>query len=372
MHGTVEFALWARSRPIGVPSGTRNLCRIAGGLAHDFDLHRTRLFILWFYAVTYYRGSIAGAKNKSVDLLGINMKNTKSMKSRLHRCAVPTLVRLIVAPLSAVVLLTGGCDGSSGDGSDGSLDVRIVNPEEVSGGPFTHFAYFDLISDDLEDHVNYGANFLQMVESQPASVFALSVPPAIDKCNLRITEAIPTDASAIGFPEAQFNLVSAGETYTLNGTAGEYASIVRADSRFEVAPYPIPEPLTLDIPGDVFPALTGISVPNTPLVTNFAPNTNAEVAAETPITWTPSGVPGHSVFMHIFAFPASERVVDLRCRMADDGSFSLGDSPEVVEALNDSLGAGFTLTGLTLEHRAFTVVSQGDTLIVVGKKHLSL
>ena len=275
--------------------------------------------------------------------------------------------------VSALLLLalSVGCGGSSGDGDgdDGRLDERVTNPVQNLGGPFEYFAYFDLISDDLDDRVNYDANFLRMVESQPDSVFALSVPPAIDKCNLRVTEAIPTDASVIGFPEAQFNLVSAGDAFTLTGDDGVYTSIVRSESRFEVGTYPIPEPLTLDIPGDEFPMLSGITVPNTPQVTNLSPTSNGELAANTPITWTPSGVAGNSVYVRVFDFPQSDRVVDLRCRLADDGSFSLSENPEIVNTLNATLGEGFTLTGLTLERRAFTVHSEGNTLIVVGKAH---
>lgn len=277
--------------------------------------------------------------------------------------------KVLAALVTTMSLLAVGCDDSSSGA--GSSEQRVTNPVDISGGPFTYFAYFDLISDDLEDRVNYGANFLKMVEAQNADVFALSVPPAIDKCNLRITEAIPTDASVIGFPEAQFNLVSAGDAFTLNGAGGVYTSIVRADPRFEVAPYPIPDALTLDIPGDEFPMLTGLVVPDIPQITGLTPSSNDDFGASTPITWTPSGVAGNSVYVNVFDFPQTDRVVQLRCRMADDGAFALSDNPDIVTALNASLGEGFTLKGLTLERRAFTVVSQGDTLIVVGKQHQS-
>ena len=297
---------------------------------------------------------------------------TISMTIRLrNRPQTTNAWRRASVVLFALATACGG--GSSGDGdSQGRLDRRITNPVQNLGGPFEYFGYFDLISDDLEDRVNYDANFLKLVDSQPASVFARSVPPAIDKCNLRVTERIPTDASVIGFPEAQFNLVGAGDTFTLAGDGGIYATIVRAESRFEVGTYPIPEPLTLDIPGDEFPMLTGITVPNTPQVTNFSPTSRQELGANTPITWTPSGVADHSVYMHVFDVPQSNRVVDLRCRMADDGSFALSENPEIVETLNATLGDGFVLTGLTLERRAFTVSAEGNTLFVVGKEHQSL
>ncbi len=278
-------------------------------------------------------------------------------------------------PTFVCVFILSGCGGSSdtGDTGDTGVDQRVTNPTEGLSGPYQYYAYFDLISDDLEGRVNYDANFLKMEETQPASVFALSVPPDIDKCNLRVTESIPTDASVIGFPEAMFTLVSAGDTFTLTDNTGTYASIVRADSRFEVAPYPIPEPLTLSIPGAGFPALSDVDVPNTPAVTNLTPSgANAELLADTTITWTPSGVAGHSVFIRVFDLPASDRVVDLRCRMADDGMFKLSDNSDVVDTLDETLGTGFVLTGVELERRAFNVVSQGDTLLVVGKQHESL
>jgi len=290
-------------------------------------------------------------------------------------------MRLLLTSSLLTTLFLAGCGGSSSDnstpapggggGGGGELDVRVTNPTTELAGSFKYFSYFDLISDDLEDRVNYDANFLEMVDVQAASVFENSVPPAIDSCNLRITSSIPTDVSVIGFPDAQFNLVSAGETFTLTGDAGTYATIDRSASRFEIASYPIPEPLTLDIPGAVFPAVAGIDIPNVVSIDGLTPAGNSSmVDRNTTFTWTPSGVAGNSVYIKTFEFPRSDRVVDLLCRMNDDGEFQLPS--DVVTALTESVGEDFTLTDVRQLRQAFNVIVQGDTLVVVGKQNQSL
>ncbi|MFK7855447.1 MAG: hypothetical protein AB8B79_15095 [Granulosicoccus sp.] len=288
---------------------------------------------------------------------------------------------LFASSLVATLVLTG-CGGSSnsgtteggstgggtGGGGSSDLDLRITNPTTELAGSFRYYAYFDLDSDDLLERVNYEANFLEMVDVQAASVFENGVPPAIDSCNMRVTDTIPSDVGLIGFPDAQFNLVSAGESFTLTGDSGTYATIVRSESRFDIAPHPIPEPLTLDIPGDVFPAVADLAVPNVVAIEGLSPSGNSStVDRNTVFTWTPSGIAGNSVYISTFDFPATGRVVDLLCRMADDGEFQLPD--DIVTALTDTVGTDFTLTGVSQLTRAFNVVVQGDTLVVVTKEN---
>ncbi|MFK7993064.1 MAG: hypothetical protein AB8B87_02940 [Granulosicoccus sp.] len=283
---------------------------------------------------------------------------------------------LVLTTLIAVYGCSSGSD-SSGSGPTTAPtigengEVRISNPTPELAGSFKYFGYFDLKSDDLEDSVDYEANFLEMVETQPADVFANSVPPAVDSCNLSITPTILTEAGVIGFPEAQFQLVSAGDTLTLTSNEGTYADIDRSASRFDIAPYPIPEPLTLDIPGDVFPAITGAAVPDVIVVEGLSPSGNSSIVnKDTVFTWTPSGVDGNSVYISTFDFPQTGKVVGLTCRMADDGEFSL--PADISSALQQSLGENFNLSGTRQFTWGFNVVVQGDTLLVLSKERQSL
>jgi hypothetical protein len=233
-------------------------------------------------------------------------------------------------------------------------------------GSFKYYAYFEIIDDALESTVDYDANFLRMVDVQPASVFNNSVPLAIDSCALRVTTTIPTDAGTIGFPEAQFELVSAGDTYTLTGPSGTYAEIVRSASRFDIAPYPVPSDLTLTIPGAEFPGFANATVPNLVVVNDFRPSRSQTLSATTEVTWTPSGVTDNTVFMRTLEFPRSDRVVDLRCRMADDGSFMLPAA--IVAHLDETLSPGWTLSNIEQAPQHLRLVVQGDALLVIGRR----
>lgn len=297
-----------------------------------------------------------------------------------------------------VTAMLTSCGGGSGDGSDDNTASETQTEDEIeSSGPsepdsegdtlvesgngvvepaieltgsFQFLGFVEIIQDDLLDRVNRDVNFLQMTELQTASVFSNSVPMPVDSCKLRITTAIPTDVGVIGFPDASFSLVSAGETLTLSSATGTYATINLDESRFDFAPYPVPDSLVLDIPGDVFPAFTEVAVPPVQTVQNFSPVRNEELTAETLISWTPTGIDDHTINIGLFDFPASDQVVDLRCHVQDDGEFTL--PAEVIATLNDSLGVGFTLEGLEQNRRSDQLYINGDALLVVSKSLDSL
>ena len=111
-------------------------------------------------------------------------------------------------------------------------------------------------------------------------------------------------------------------------------------------------------------------MPNQITVEDFQPSRNQTLSADTTVTWTPSDVAGNSVYMSSFDFPASERVVDLRCRMNDDGNFTLPEN--VIVRLDETLGAGWSLEGIKQDQSAARVVIQGDALLVVSKSRDTL
>lgn len=280
------------------------------------------------------------------------------------------MLKLTIATLGVCFL--SACGGSS------STPAVITAPDETGSeyptvlpstgltGTFSFYGYLDIIDDTVDDRINRDANYLEMVVSQDASVFVNSVPPAIDSCKLQITSTIPTDVGVIGFPDAQFNLVSAGESFTLTSSSGTYATVSYADDRFDIAPYPIPESLTLDIPGETFPAFSGITVPTAVSVQSFSPSRNQPLGADTPITWDASGIPEHTIYLRVFDIVESDKIVNLYCAMADDGNFTLPTN--IVTALNASLGAGFALDGTMQDVVSVNVVTQGDALLVVSKR----
>jgi hypothetical protein len=256
------------------------------------------------------------------------------------------------------------CGGGSSSGSD-SRNGSSIEPQTDLTGTYQYLGFVEIIQDNLEERVNRDANFLQLTEPQNANVFRNSVPMSVDTCKLSITPTIPTDVGVIGFPEANFTLISAGQTFTLTETAGTYATITLADSRFSVATFPVPTPLTLDIPGAEFPAFSDVAIPDVVTVQNFQPGRNDTLQADTVISWTPTGLTNHTINLTAFDFVDTDKVVDLRCHVADDGNFTL--PANIVSALNSGLGDGFAINGLEQEKRTDTLIINGDALLVVSK-----
>jgi hypothetical protein len=139
-----------------------------------------------------------------------------------------------------------------------------------------------------------------------------------------------------------------------------------ADSRFEIAPYPVPENLTQKIPGQVFPAISGISIPMAVSVQNFNLGRNKTLSAETTITWDTAGISDHSIYLEVFDLFASDKEVHLYVLMADDGSFTL--PANIVSALNSSLGAGFELEGAKQDVVSVNVITQDEAVLVVAER----
>lgn len=261
----------------------------------------------------------------------------------------------------------GGGGGAAGGGSEG-LSVESV-PDLT--GTFRYLGYIDLIDDSVEDKVNRDANFFEFVDLLDGSEFGSSVPMVEDSCSARVLNAIPTNPGTINFPEVPFNLVGAGETFTLTSSAGTYAVVTFSDSRFDIAPYPSPDDLTLDLAAGTFPGFSSILVPAIPEITNFQPQ---DITAETVFTWTPVGASSGSIYMTLIEFastgniadPLDSRYVEIHCRMKNDGEFPLPQ--EVTSILSQGLGNDFILTNAERVLKANNVVIQGDAVLVVSRR----
>ena len=265
----------------------------------------------------------------------------------------------------------GGREGGTGAQPPGPgtdpVDVADGSVEPVTDldGSYRYLGFVELIQDDVEDTVDRDSTFLRMTTAQPAAVFRDSVPMRVDTCSLSVTRSITADAGTIGFPDASFELVSAGDGYTFTGEAGTYATVTTTDSRFDIAAYPAPSPLTLDIPGAEFPAFSDVPMPELAAVGDLRPRGDDVLSADSTISWTPTGLAEHTLNLFAFDISTPGSVVELRCRVADDGEFGLPD--DVVEALDASLGGGFEITGLQALSRADALIVEGDALLVVRR-----
>lgn len=267
---------------------------------------------------------------------------------------------------------SGGQEVQSGSNGQGGSDEQgapgVVEAVTGLSGTFRYLGFVEIIQDNFLARVNRDINFLELTSPQDAAVFNDSVPMVVDTCKLYIDDSIRADASVIGFPDTTFNFVSAGESLTLTGDFGTYATIDVTESRFEFAPHPVPVPLTVDIPGDEFPAFANIAIPDIVRVQNFEPFRSGVLEADTVISWTPTGIANHTINLIAVDFPADQTVVDLRCHVADDGEFVLPEN--IVATLSASLGSDFAIENLEQNMRSDLLVVQGDALLVVSKSLL--
>lgn len=276
--------------------------------------------------------------------------------------------------LSAISLIS--CGGGSSDpasgGSTGNNEELTVSPIPDLTGTFQYLGYIHLTDDSVEDRINRDANFFEFVSLQNASALGSSVPMVEDSCSARVLNTIPTNSGTIGFPEVPFHLISAGDRFTLTNTDDdiEYAAVLFTDSRFDIAPYPMPDNLTLDLTGGTFPGFSSLTVPTIPVISNFNPTRNQDVTVDTVFTWDQIDINTGSIYMRLinFASPTVEplsptKYVEIYCRMANDGSFELPQA--VKDILIQGLGNGFTLTGAERDEKATDVIVNGDAALVV-------
>ena len=275
------------------------------------------------------------------------------------------------AVTAALLTSCGGSSGGSGSEpgptappapDDGFL---VVGQPSVSG-TFKYFGYVDLIVDSPVQQIDRDTNFFEMTEPQSTNAF-LTIPPAVNQCRLRITDSIPSDSAAIGFPTETFTLASAGETMTLTGPDGTYATAAFTDDRLDFAPFPAPDELTLDLPGMAFPAFSNVSIPPLILPTNFQLSTGDELRVGTEFTWDVANSVDNTLHLSMATIAANSQFVTLNCRMNDTGTYRL---PTTVEnALVSALGSDFALTGAAIDEKAVNIVTQGDALLVVSRRN---
>lgn len=163
--------------------------------------------------------------------------------------------------------------------------------------------------------------------------------------------------------------VSAGETMTLTSPMGTYATLERQTLNIpslgtviayttpmgDALPGLPPSGLTIDIPGDVFPAFSNVAVPDLPAsLVDFSPPLFSAVDESTVFSWTPSGVAGAGVTLELVSDTES-----ISCLLVDDGNFTLPAS------VTEQLSGPFAGTVDDLGREAATLVSIEDTVLFV-------
>lgn len=165
-----------------------------------------------------------------------------------------------------------------------------------------------------------------------------------------------------------YNSISAGEVLSLSSPAGSFAELTRAElqngigyTSFSEIPYPVPETLIIDVPGDDFGASSiTIEKPSVPM--NFSLFYGDIVTAETNITWNASG--DNDTLLYAYFEDESKPDLYVECLLVDDGEFRI---PASIFTDSEALVSGdttLTFNGIS-RLRAVSNRVGTDLLVVV-------
>lgn len=257
---------------------------------------------------------------------------------------------------------TGGdMGGSTGGGTGGGTGDSVTLLGFVDVDQF--FDGASLISGELT------AGFLR--STTPINLTALTneLRPTSDVCeveeNVGFFDDLEDDITGIDFTE--FVTISAGETITFTSPAGTYTTLNR-ESAFGFSGYaleldannPVPANLTVDIPGDEFPAFSNVAVPAAAPLTGLNISTGNQVNAGSTITWDAGSNPGSTMSISLSsAFDINNTTMThVDCFVVDDGSFTF---PAATQSQMGGLLFDHTIT-----RDNFTIIQNGNTVLVVS------
>jgi hypothetical protein len=241
------------------------------------------------------------------------------------------------------------------------------------GGSTRYLGFVDLDAFQAEGvyEVEASGGFFEYSFDLQGSLFNEELNEALDTCAVEI---ISTDIDDFLVPEspdidtaATVALVGAGDVLTLTSPAGTYKSLNRGsfgnfifyDAETATQSDAFPAPLTLDIPGDTFPAFANVPFPAVqPLIVN-SPTSLQPITPATTFSWEAGSNPDGLIYIGASSFTASGDSLSVDCLAVDDGEFSI---PAGAQA---EMGEAFIGFGYTIWRESVVIYQQGDALLIV-------
>lgn len=238
-----------------------------------------------------------------------------------------------------------GAAGSNTEGSDGtSADVGTTDgtvmdtgsttgtqtPADGSAVPVTQYGF---VNQSFDEVVEFEAFFVSFQQQFDFSALIDEVRPTADRCEVRRVELtgevpdIPTDIGG-----NLFDIISAGDVLTISSPAGSYAEILK-NEQFGIIFYaldenvalagPVPDDLSISIPGEQFPAFTNVPIPALVPLQVSSPGDFNSITADTTFSWNASSNPDSFMEISASSFSADfTELVSVDCVALDDGSFA--------------------------------------------------
>lgn len=237
------------------------------------------------------------------------------------------LIRTSTLVVCSLVMLTA-CSSSSNknDTTEDESGVIAENENNDVGGNNTVALAGSVnvvVNSSLND-VEITGTFFELESALPAATLLEEARPSQDRCVVSMRD--DSDVADNTVAGTTFQTISAGEVITVNSPAGTYAELIRTQfagfTVYDLAegvslPAPPPENLTVDIPGDAFPAVSNVSLPN---IVPFTFNSSTtELTPDTTFSWNASGNPDARISLYSYDFTTGE---ELECTLLDDGTFS--------------------------------------------------
>lgn len=274
-------------------------------------------------------------------------------------------------------------DAPPSDVVDAGIDEDVVPPTAGGGadpvsGEVLRLGTIVIDQGDAGDPESgsFSAGFVGIASPLPAGTAVEALGPAIDTCS--VSEIDAGDFGGFGdrmdLPGmlGDIEFLDAGETITLSSPAGTWLTVLKRETFGfpfygidEDVPFPAPVPdgLTVDIPGADFPAFANVSVVDVAPLTGVV-TAGTDVTADTVYRWDAGADPRTRIEISassstFLTLGSGGSIVSLDCLVADDGEFSLSAATRAELGTDFSGDAALTRLGIT-------VVQDGDAILMVS------
>lgn len=261
---------------------------------------------------------------------------------------------------------------TAGDTTAGGTDAGNAGGGSVSQLGFVDVDQFDFggATPDIE----LSAGFISSSSAISFDAITNEINPSSDICEVRENVSFLDDEEDIDFTNinpGNIISISAGETVTFTSPAGTFATLNR-ESGFGFIGYnleldsgtTLPADLTVDIPGDQFPAFANVAVPPVQLLTGVSVSSGNVVNANSTFTWDAGTDPNSRISISAntdfdFANLLTSTRTEVDCYVLDDGAFNF---PASIQA---QLGS-FSATEVYVSRSNVTFLRNGNALLVVS------
>lgn len=283
--------------------------------------------------------------------------------------------RKTVLLLSLTMLGACSSDGGSDNADNGTGQPDVSDVVMAPAGEITHYGAVT-IADDAGQASDLVGSFYRLASGVSASFMDEMLAGNTAMCLVQDDGIIDFEEISAGFvptvPGIAKTGVSAGESITITGDAGTYATLQEqpaAGFLFYDLPNmamlmdgPVPSQLAVDVPGSSeIPAIADAAVPDITTLTNAEFGGGDTISAGTQFTWDASDQPG--AMIRLFSSTAGgfflEDGVTVTCVTPDTGSFSF---PASVRA---QLGSDFTGSAPLMSRIAVNTVQVESTVLYV-------